>query len=348
MEPNSNYSQAVFWIDVEKIKPNPYQPRKNFDEEALRGLADSIRQYGVLQPLVVSRSETYRDDGGITVEYELIAGERRLRAAKIAGLAQIPALIREREDNDKAKLEIAIIENLQREDLNPVDRARAFAQLHTEFNLQHTEIAKKIGRSREYVSNTVRLLGLPEWILESLRAGKISEGHARPMLMLNDRPEEQQKLFEQILAGGVTVREAELLSRRIARDKIRKPDRIFDRDTMFLEEKLAERLGTRVRIEKKNKGGKIMIEFFSSGDLDNILRVIEGAEALVADESEETPEEMEQYRSAALGEEKKAPASAEEGNESAPESTQGETPEEQPSRREGGDDDLYSVRNFSI
>ena len=138
------YSNSIFWVEVDRIKPNPYQPRRTFDDAALASLADSIRQYGVLQPLTVTRKEIERPGEGIFVEYELIAGERRLRASRIAGLSQVPAVIRQREDNDKVKLELAIIENLQREDLNPVDKAEAFSKLSNEFNLTHSEIAKKI------------------------------------------------------------------------------------------------------------------------------------------------------------------------------------------------------------
>ena len=136
------YSDSIFWVEVEKIKPNPYQPRKEFNQEALGALAESIRQYGVLQPLVVTRQEKQKPDGGIAVEYELIAGERRLRASRLAGVAQVPVVIRTGEDNSLMKLELAIIENLQREDLNPVDRARAFQRFVDEFNYKHIEIAK--------------------------------------------------------------------------------------------------------------------------------------------------------------------------------------------------------------
>ena len=189
--PSPEYSNSIFWIEVEKIKPNPYQPRREFDEEKLKELADSVRQYGILQPLVVTRREVAKEDGGLAVEYELIAGERRLRASKIAGLAQVPVLIRVGDDS-KTKLELAIIENIQREDLNPVDRARAFDRLIKEFNFKHTEIAKKIGKSREYVSNSVRLINLSEEILAALSEGKITEGHSRPLMMLSDRLEEQK------------------------------------------------------------------------------------------------------------------------------------------------------------
>ena len=154
-------SNSIFWVEVDRIVPNPYQPRRDFDEGRLKDLANSIRQYGVLQPLVVTQREVSRDNGGMGMEYELIAGERRLRAAKIAGLTQVPVIIRDDQENEQVKLEIAIIENLQREDINAVERAQAFKQLAGQFGLSHTDIAKKIGRSREYVSNTLRILMLP-------------------------------------------------------------------------------------------------------------------------------------------------------------------------------------------
>ncbi len=264
---------SIFWIEVAKINPNPYQPRQEFDEDKLRDLADSIRQYGVLQPLVVTRKEI-EDDSGMRVEYELIAGERRWRASKLAGLYQVPAIIRSGDQTDKMKLEMAIIENLQREDLNPVDRAQAFAKLSSEFNLKHGEIAKKIGKSREYVANSVRVLGLPQEILDALMAGKISEGHTRPMLMLNDRPEEQKTIFQEIINKGLTVRDTESIARRIAYDKVRKKDTFTDPGLVELEEKLAEKFGTRVKVERRRAGGQITIDFFSPKDLEKIFGLL--------------------------------------------------------------------------
>jgi len=221
------YNNSIFWVDIDKIKPNPFQPRREFDEDRLKDLADSIRQYGLLQPLTVSREEVEKEDGGISVTYELIAGERRLRASKIAGLEQVPVIIRVGDDN-MAKLELAIIENLQREDLNAVERARAFMRLADEFKFTHAQIGMKIGKSREYVSNTLRLLALPQDILDALSARKISEGHTRPILMLSDRPEEQMVLFKEIVFKKMTVRDAEKAARRIAYDRVRK-ERIYDR-----------------------------------------------------------------------------------------------------------------------
>ena len=207
-------SNSIFWIEVEKIVPNPFQPRREFDPQKLQELADSIRMYGVLQPLVVTRREIMREGGAFTTEYELIAGERRLRASKLAGLAQVPVIIRSGEETQLMKLELAIIENLQREDLNAVDRALAFKQLADAFGLSHTQVAQKVGRSREYVSNSIRLLQLPETILNALRVNDISDGHARTLLMLNDRPEEQDIVFREILLKKLSVREVERISRK--------------------------------------------------------------------------------------------------------------------------------------
>jgi len=268
------YNDSIFWIEVDKIKPNPYQPRKEFDEAQLKSLSDSIRQYGVLQALVVTRNEVTKPDGGLAVEYELIAGERRLRASRLAGLTQVPCLIKTGEENNQMKLELAIIENLQREDLNPVDRAKAFKQLSDEFGMTHAKIAEKVGKSREYVSNTLRLLNLPEVCLRALAEGKISEGHTRPLLMLSDKPAEQMTLFKEILYKKITVRDAELISRKVAHERSRKKDAAPDPTLMEFEEKLSESFGTRVHIEKKPNGGQIMIDFFSEDDLKMIIGLI--------------------------------------------------------------------------
>ncbi|MEI6420366.1 MAG: ParB/RepB/Spo0J family partition protein [bacterium] len=269
------YNDSIFWVEVEKIKPNPFQPRREFEQTKLQDLSDSIRQYGILQPLVVTRKEYTKEDGGLAVEYELISGERRLRASKLAGLSQVPVLIRNSEENDLVKLELAIIENLQREDLNAVDRARAFQRLVDDFHFKHTQIAEKMGKSREYVSNSIRILALPSQILDALSEGKISEGHTRPLLMLSSRPEEQEVLFKEIMFKKLTVREAEAIARRVAYDKVRKKEYAIDPEIVEIEEKMAQSFGTRVKIERKENGGKVMIDFFSAEDLRDILHVLE-------------------------------------------------------------------------
>lgn len=305
---------SVFWIDTDKIAPNPYQPRREFDEDALKALADSIRQYGILQPLVVTRAaDVERADGGMESRYELIAGERRLRASKLIGLKTVPAVIRQGE-SDAMKLELAIIENLMREDLNAIDRAKAFKQLMDEFGLSHTEIGLKVGRSREMVTNSIRLLQLPEHIQQAVVNKEITEGHGRALLMLIDRPQEQDTLFKEILLKKTSVRMVEQLVRRIATDKIRKHDKTPE--MMEIEKSLTEQLGTRVVIENRPNGGRVLIEFFSPEDLTNIL--------------------------AALAAETKAKAEAETiaaVEEAVPEGV---------TEAEKTDDELYSVKNFVV
>ena len=319
----SFHGDSIFWVEVEKIVPNPFQPRREFDQTKLKDLSDSIRQYGVLQPLVVTQRETPRESGGMSVQYELIAGERRLRASKLAGLAQVPVIIRDGVQSDQMKLEIAIIENLQREDINAVERARAFKQLAETFNLSHGQIAAKVGKSREYVSNTIRLLLLPEEMLTALGEAKISEGHTRPLLMLSDRPEEQSVLFREILLKKITVRDAEQISRRIATDRVRKKERMYDPDIVALEESVSERLGTRVRVEPTGLGGRILIDYFSPEDIRKILTLLEGREnPLIAETAEIVTEQL--------------PADPALSEDTSPEA------------KKSDDDDLYAVSNFSL
>ncbi|HEY4483092.1 MAG TPA: ParB/RepB/Spo0J family partition protein [Candidatus Paceibacterota bacterium] len=320
------YSNSIFLIEVGKISPNPFQPRKEFDEGALRSLAESIKQYGVLQPLVVTRKEVEKPDGGLAVEYELIAGERRLRASKLAGLATVPAVIRVGEQSDKVKLEIAIIENLQREDLNPVDRAEAFKKLLSDFDYTQQEVATKIGMSREYVSNSVRILALPPEMLEGLRKGEINEGHTRPLLMLIDRKLEQTTLYKDIITRRLTVREAERAARNIAVDRQRKLDKSDNPEMIEAEERLRDRLGTAVEIQKKLVGGKIVIDFYSAEDLKAILAKLEPQLSSSAS-SESSPE-----------------ASPPEGGLASDPTLDDRNAEE---KRED-DADLYSVTNFTL
>jgi ParB family chromosome partitioning protein len=175
------------------------------------------------------------------------------------------------------KLELAIIENLQREDLNPIDRAKAFRRLVDEFGLKHADIGKRVGKSREYVSNSLRILALPQEMQDSLQAGNITEGHTRPLLMLMDRPEEQRTLFKEIVERRLTVRDTEQLARRVAIERVRKIEQLTP-DLVHLERQLTEKLGTRVRIEKKDKGGKVTIDFFSPEDLAHLCLVLAAKE----------------------------------------------------------------------
>lgn len=343
------YNDSIFWIDVDKIVPNPLQPRREFDQTELQSLADSIKQYGVLQALVVTRKEVPKEDGGLSVQYELIAGERRLRASKLAGLSQVPVLIKVGdEENDLMKLELAIIENIQREDLNPVDRARAFQRLIDEFGFKHIEIGKKVGKSREYVSNSVRLLALPSEILDALSLGKISEGHARPLMMLGDRPEEQMTLFKEIMWKKLTVREAEAIGRRIAYDKIKKKGATLDPVTQEMEEKLTETLGTRVSIEKRENGGKIMIDFFSPEDLQNILELIKSNKMKSPTEmlDKHISQNPEPPKNENIPEYVRDTTAAELTVEDV-KALDDRTPE-QKKEEENTEEDIYSIKNFSI
>lgn len=322
---------SVFWVEVDRISPNPYQPRREFDEAALKALAESIRQYGVLMPLVVTRTEVERPGGGIESRYELIAGERRLRASKLIGLKTVPVVIRKEQDN-RMKLELAIIENLQREDLNAVDRAKALKQLMDEFGLSHAEIGAKVGRSREFVSNSIRLLLLPEEVQQAIVAKELTEGHARALLMLSDRPEEQHTLFREIVLKKTSVRMVEQMVRRIATDKIRKHDKTPE--LMEIEKSLTETLGTRVFIENRPNGGRVLIEFFSPEDLSNIVA------ALAAEAGNRVAEKAEGTGAAAGPEEAQAPAS-----EKVDESLSQGAPSSEPQKSE---EELYSVRNFTV
>lgn len=310
---------SVFWIDVERILPNPYQPRKEFSEAGLASLAESIRQYGVLMPLVVSRTDVEKEDGLESV-YELIAGERRLRASKLAGLKQVPVVIRQGDAN-LTKLELAIIENLQREDLNAIDRARALQKLIDEFGISHAETAAKIGKSREYVSNSLRLLSLPEHMQQAIVNRDINEGHARPLLSLNSRPEERETLFKEIIMKKLPVRAAERIARSIAQEKVRKYHRKTP-EMVELEKSLTETLGTRVIIETNAEGGRLLIDFFSPDDLEQLVTVL----AAEQQESKKASASMSVFpNTTQLDDDLIAPA--------APEET---------------DDELYSVSGFTV
>lgn len=271
-------SDAIFQIEVEKIKPNPFQPRKNFDEQALKDLANSIREHGILQPLVVSKIESDVETG-TSVEYQLIAGERRLRAAKIAGLERVPVIIR-KVDQKSHQLEIAIIENLQRENLDSVETARSYARLQDEFGMTQREIAVRLGKSRELVANTLRLLSLPTQLQNALSKGQINESQARLLLSV-ENPTAQSHLFDEIISNNLTVREV--------RNRVKKIHLGYtnvgaasgagfsaqDAEFKNLEDKFKEVLGTEVKIEKKGDSGKIVINFYSPEEIYGFLHKID-------------------------------------------------------------------------
>lgn len=262
--------EAIFNIEVEKIKPNPYQPRRDFDEESLKELAASIREYGILQPIVVSKIET-ETDTGTDVYYQLIAGERRLMAVKMLGWERVPAIIR-KVDTKSEGLEMAVVENLQRSDLNPIETARAYAKLQDEFNLTQREIASRLGKSRETIANTLRLLNLPTEIQEALTKNQINESQARLILTIPDLTE-QQIIFQDLLNKNLSVRE---LKRRIKKENVgthkNEESRALDPQLNILQEQLTEILGAKVKIKKTGDTGQIIIDFYSPEEIRGLIQ----------------------------------------------------------------------------
>ncbi|ADI39055.1 ParB/RepB/Spo0J family partition protein [Waddlia chondrophila] len=259
-------SQEVVEVELSQIRENPYQPRKQFNREELEELAQSIQSVGVLQPPVVRKME----NGG----YELIAGERRFRAAEIAGLTTIHVLVSQKPGNVSA--EAALIENIQRVDLNPLDIAQALRRLIVEFGLQQDELADKVGKKRSTVTNYLRLLSLPHKIQESLQFGEISMGHAKAILSVSGF-EEQLYLHRMVVEDGLSVRETEEAAAKLNVKPVKKKMRTLNENTVYLsdlEEKLQQRLGTKVTIASSGKRGKILIDYYSLDDLERILEVI--------------------------------------------------------------------------
>lgn len=265
-------SESIFWIETDKIQSNPYQPRSNFNEEAIKELAASIQEVGMLHPLLVSKIEE-TTESGTRVNYQLIAGERRFLAAKILGLTQVPVIIKKIAANAN-RLEMAIIENIQRTDLNSLEKARAFTRLHEEFGLTHQEIAQRIGRERTTVSNIIRLLNLPSNIQEALYQNKIKESQAMTLLSVHDL-KNQQKLFQELVSGDIYSEQD--LRETIKERKI--PTNIKDPERTFLEKQLEEFLTAKVKIRKNRRHlnkGQIIIQFFSEEELNDIAKKICG------------------------------------------------------------------------
>lgn len=258
---DDNGGERVQEIEVSKIVPNPHQPRSNFDGEKLRELANSIKENGIIQPLIVSQH------GG---QYEIIAGERRFQAAKLMGLSKVPVIVRK--VDDQQKLELAIVENIQRHELNSVEEAKAYKKLSEEFGLNQEEVAQKMGVSRSAVANKTRLLTLPVEIQKALIEGVITEGHAKAILAV-DNPEKQRALFEMILKNKLTVRQLEDKTKEIS---VRSHKRVVavDPEIKNLEDQLSEKLKTKVKISKAGSGGKIVIEYYSPEELNNILSLL--------------------------------------------------------------------------
>lgn len=266
-KPRTEAVSAIQELSLGDIYPNPYQPRTEFDEEALNELAASIRSIGIVQPITV-RSV----DGG---KYEIIAGERRFRASKLAGLETIPAYIRKTED--ESLLELALIENIQREDLNPIEEAQAYKRLLEEFNLKQDEVAERVSKSRTAVTNSMRLLKLGEKVQQMVIDEMISTGHARALLAVEDL-EEQYELAQKIFDGKLSVREVEKLVKNLHKpEKGKKKPENQTMQVIYqdIEDKLKQRLSTKVIVTPKGEGsGKIEIEFYNHEDLDRLLDII--------------------------------------------------------------------------
>lgn len=264
--------EGVLEIDINKIETNKNQPRKYFDEESLLELSESLKDYGMIQPVVVKRVEDY---------YELVAGERRFRAAKIAGLKKIPALIKELDD--VVSFEIALVENLQRQNLNPIEEAEGFYKLQQEFLLNQEEIASKIGKSRSTIANSMRLLNLDNRVIDFVRENRLSAGHAKALLAVADK-EIQFELAEKIIEQELSVRQVEKIAKSLQQNENvpeKKQQKAVEFDTSsyrLIEDDLKSLFATKVKLSSKKNKGKIEIEYYSNDDLDRILTLFRAIE----------------------------------------------------------------------
>lgn len=254
-------------VKITQVEPNREQPRKNFDEDALQELADSIKQFGLLQPILVQDRKTH---------YEIIAGERRWRAAKLAGLKEVPVIIRDYTDQEI--VEISLIENIQREDLNPIEEAQAYKRLLTEFNLKQDEVAERVSKSRTAVTNSMRLLKLCDEVQQMIIDDMLSTGHARALISIED-PEQQYTIAQKIFDEKLSVRDVEKLVKNLNKPekpkKESKEDKSLDIIYQDIEERLKQSLGTKVEISSKGNGaGKLEIEFYNHDDLDRIIELL--------------------------------------------------------------------------
>lgn len=253
-------------LKITEVEPSREQPRKNFNEDALLELADSIKQFGIIQPLIVQKQDDY---------YEIIAGERRWRAAKLAGLTEVPVIIKNYTEQER--VEIALIENIQREDLNPIEEALAFRRLLTEFELKQDELAERVSKSRTAVTNSMRLLKLDERVQQMVVDEKISTGHARALLAVEDK-EQQYTLANKIFDEKLSVRETERLMKNFQKEKENKKSQKTENEFIYkgIEEKIKMILGTKVTVNhKKNNKGRIEIEYYSNEELERIMDLLE-------------------------------------------------------------------------
>ncbi|WP_416199043.1 MAG: Chromosome partitioning protein, ParB family [Sporanaerobacter sp.] len=256
----------ILSIDISQIKPNKNQPRKEFDEKSLKELSDSIKTYGVIQPIIVRK---------IGKNYEIIAGERRWRASKIAGLEEVPCLVKDVEEFESIKM--ALIENIQREDLNPIEEAKAFRELMDNYNLTQEEVSQIVGKSRSYIANSIRLLNLDKKTLDYIEEGSLSSGHGRALLSIGDE-NERAKIANEIINKKLNVRDTEELAKNMKKSKkhLQNKSKETYRDPIILnlEEELMAYLGTKVQIAEGKNKGKIEIEYYGDEDLERILETI--------------------------------------------------------------------------
>lgn len=256
-----------FLCETDLIRPNQFQPRQQFGDVELKELSDSIKSEGVIQPLLVRKAD---------VGYELIAGERRLRASKLAGLNEVPVIVKD--IDDEKMLEISIIENIQRENLNPIEEAEAYYRLIDQFGLTQEQAAERVGKSRSAVANFLRLRQLSDEIKNSILAGQLSMGHARALLSLETH-QEQNMAFQEVLSKGLSVRQTEALVKQLKEDKDKppkmpSPETTEDRQIIALSEKLSQHFGTKVEIKRRGKKGKVELEFYSDDDLNRLLDLL--------------------------------------------------------------------------
>ncbi|WP_027628365.1 ParB/RepB/Spo0J family partition protein [Ruminiclostridium cellobioparum] len=250
---------GIIELRINEIEPNAGQPRKYFDDEKLVQLSDSIKQHGIIQPIIVKKDNN---------RYIIIAGERRWRAAKLAGLSKVPVLIKE--FTNKQVMEVALIENLQREDLNPIEEADAFLHLMNEYDMTQEQIAETIGRSRPAIANSLRLLGLSEDVKKYIVSGDLTSGHARTLVIIQD-PEIQLKAAEYIIENKLSVRETENYIKKLFQNKSEKKKVVENPDFKFVEDRLKNILGTKVKLQANNNKGKITIEYYSNDELERLL-----------------------------------------------------------------------------
>lgn len=261
---NTDSIEDIIEVDIQKIEPNRNQPRTSFDEDAIDELSDSIKQYGVLQPLIVQKKDGY---------YQIVAGERRWRASKKAGLKKLPVIVREYED--KERLKISLIENVQREDLNAIEEAKAYEQLKKEYGLKQDEIAASVSKSRTAITNTMRLLKLDERVQKMILENLISSGHGRALIPVEDK-EVQYELALKILDENLSVRDTEKLVKQALKPKKEEEVPVKDEMVTFFENRMKEILGSKVTIkEKKNNKGKIEIEYYSKDELERLIDLIQ-------------------------------------------------------------------------